>query len=56
MSFLPASSIPYLVTERMNSEKRVQIVAGVANATYWMAALVWDVAVRKEGMVCSSHL
>ena len=46
LSFLPASSVPYLVIERMNSEKRVQMVAGVSTATYWTAAFIWDVAVR----------
>lgn len=45
-SFVPASLISYLITERVKEEKRVQLVAGVKIVVYWATSFIWDFMVR----------
>ena len=44
-SFVPASLISYLITERVKEEKRVQLVAGVKILVYWSVSFIWDFVV-----------
>lgn len=45
-SFVPSSFISYVITERIQREKQVQIVAGVSPLTYWCSTFIWDLGVR----------
>ena len=42
LTFLPASSIIYLIEERTTDQKLVQRTYKVGPLTYWTAVLVWD--------------
>ena len=42
LTFLPASSIIYLIEERRTEQKLVQRTFGVGPFTYWMTVFLWD--------------
>ena len=42
MSFVPASFVVFLVTERMSKAKHLQFVSGVEPITYWLSNYLWD--------------
>jgi len=44
-SFVPAALVSYLVAERVNEERRVQLVSGVSSTIYWTSAIIWDTMV-----------
>lgn len=48
VGFLPSGFITYLIRERKNEEKQVQLVSGVNKMTYWMATFIWDFMVNIE--------
>ena len=48
VGFLPSGFITYLIRERKNEEKQVQLVSGVTKMTYWMAAFIWDFMVNSK--------
>lgn len=41
-TFVPTSTIVYLIQERTNEEKLVQRTFGVGPFTYWTASFIWD--------------
>lgn len=43
MSFVPASFVVFLVTERASKAKHLQFVSGVDPVIYWLSNYVWDV-------------
>jgi ATP-binding cassette subfamily A (ABC1) protein 3 len=43
MSFVPASYAAYVVRERQDQVKHLQMVSGVSNIAYWLSNLVWDI-------------
>ena len=43
MSFVPASFVVFLVTERASKAKHLQFVSGVDPVIYWFSNYVWDV-------------
>lgn len=47
MSFVPASFVVFLVTERASKAKHLQFVSGVDPVIYWLSNYVWDL-VSKE--------
>lgn len=42
MSFVPASFVVFLVTERASNAKHLQFVSGVDPVIYWLSNYVWD--------------
>ena len=42
MSFVPASFVVFLVTERSSKAKHLQFVSGVDPVVYWLSNYVWD--------------
>ncbi|XP_020626914.1 ATP-binding cassette sub-family A member 2-like isoform X2 [Orbicella faveolata] len=42
MSFVPASFVVFLVTERSSKAKHLQFVSGVDPVIYWLSNYVWD--------------
>ena len=44
-SFLPSGLIPYIIVERKQKEKRVQLVSGVSPLLYWTTTFIWDVLI-----------
>ena len=42
MAFLSSSFIVFLVQERSNKAKHVQLVSGVDPISYWTSAYLWD--------------
>lgn len=42
MSFVPASFVVFLVTERASKAKHLQFVSGVDPVIYWLSNYVWD--------------
>eukprot|EP00794_Sanderia_malayensis_P015936 gene15936-17537_t len=42
MSFVPASFVIFLVTERVSKAKHLQFVSGVDPITYWLTNFLWD--------------
>ena len=42
LTFLPASSIIYLIDERKTEQKLVQRTFGVGPLTYWLSVFLWD--------------
>ena len=42
LTFLPASSIIYLIDERRTEQKLVQRTFGVGPLTYWLSVFLWD--------------
>ena len=45
LTFLPASSIIYLIEERKTEQKLVQRTFGVGPFTYWLSAFLWDAVI-----------
>ena len=43
MSFVPASFVVFLVTERASKAKHLQFVSGVDPVIYWLSNYAWDV-------------
>ena len=43
MSFVPASFVVFLVTERASKAKHLQFVSGVDPVIYWLSNYIWDV-------------
>ncbi|KAK2567067.1 ATP-binding cassette sub-family A member 2 [Acropora cervicornis] len=43
MSFVPASFVVFLVTERASKSKHLQFVSGVDPVIYWLSNYAWDV-------------
>ena len=46
VGFLPSGFISYLIRERKQEEKQVQLTSGVSKMSYWTATFVWDLMVR----------
>lgn len=42
LSFVPASFVLYLISERASGGKHLQRMAGVSGVTYWLATFCWD--------------
>lgn len=42
MSFVPASFVVFLVSERSSKAKHLQFVSGVDPVIYWLSNYVWD--------------
>ncbi|KAJ8041808.1 ATP-binding cassette sub-family A member 1 [Holothuria leucospilota] len=42
LSFLTASFLPFIITERSSKAKHLQLVSGLDRVTYWVANLSWD--------------
>ena len=42
MSFVPASFVVFLVTERASKSKHLQFVSGVDPVIYWLSNYAWD--------------
>lgn len=45
MSFIPASSVLFLVEERVSKVKHLQFVSGVKPITFWIASYSWDLVI-----------
>lgn len=41
-AFVPAGFVIYVITERVNNSKHLQIVSGVNPVIYWLATFSWD--------------
>ncbi|CAK1588868.1 unnamed protein product [Parnassius mnemosyne] len=50
-SLVSAGAAIYLVTARCSQEKRLQLLAGVSPALYWITALVWDMIIISINML-----
>ena len=53
MSFVPASFVVFLVTERSSKAKHLQFVSGVDPVIYWLSNYVWDLVSAKVSWLCS---
>ena len=42
LSFVPASFLVYLVTDRASKSKHLQLVSGLHPIIYWFATYTWD--------------
>ena len=42
MSFVPASFVVFLVTERVTKAKHLQFVSGAEPLIYWLVNFLWD--------------
>ena len=42
MSFVPASFVVFLVTEKTTKAKHLQFVSGVDPILYWLSNFLWD--------------
>lgn len=49
MSFVPASFVVFLVTERASKAKHLQFVSGVDPVIYWLSNYVWDLVGVRPG-------
>ena len=54
VSFVPASSIIYLIQERMNEEKLVLRTFKVGPILYWTSNLVWDLCITLIFLIISA--
>ena len=46
VGFLPSGFISYLIRERKQEEKQVQLTSGVSKMNYWMTTFIWDFMVK----------
>ena len=46
LAFVPASFLVYLVTDRVNKSKHIQLVSGLHPIVYWCGNYTWDVVRR----------
>ena len=46
MSFVPASFVVFLVTERVTKAKNLQFVSGAEPLIYWLVNFLWDMVSR----------
>ena len=53
MSFVPASFVVFLVTERSSKAKHLQFVSGVDPVIYWLSNYVWDLVSAGALWLCS---
>ena len=53
MSFVPASFVVFLVTERSSKAKHLQFVSGVDPVIYWLSNYVWDLVSAGVLWLCS---
>ena len=53
MSFVPASFVVFLVTERSSKAKHLQFVSGVDPVIYWLSNYVWDLVSAEVSLLCS---
>ena len=42
LSFVPASFVLFLVSERASKAKHLQFVSGAEPSVYWVGSFVWD--------------
>ena len=42
LSFVPASFVVFLISERVTKAKHLQVVSGLGLSTYWIGNFVWD--------------
>ena len=42
LAFVPASFVVYLVEDRVNKSKHLQLVSGLNPVVYWVSNYVWD--------------
>ena len=54
VTFVPTSTIVYLIQERTSEEKLVQRTFGVGPITYWTASLIWDTFISLIFLALSS--
>ena len=42
LAFVPASFVVYLVEDRVNKSKHLQLVSGLNPVVYWVSNYLWD--------------
>ena len=42
LAFVPASFVVYLVEDRVNKSKHLQLVSGLNPVVYWVSDYLWD--------------
>ena len=42
LAFVPASFVVYLVEDRVNKSKHLQLVSGLNPVVYWVSSYLWD--------------